>query len=122
MGPRPGHQSRVVVTWRRRPMYAEAPGQDPARANPAATRTRCAFGTAQPLIAKVISSLCARNKAIADGRIDVDRFFRRDFAEWHTRDLSSHVRASMIRRVLTAFQGGGDRSCLACLRPRRSVE
>ena len=75
MGPRPGHQSRVVVTWRRRPMYAEAAGQDPARANPAATRTRCAFGTAQPLIAKVISSLCARNKAIADGRIDVDRFF-----------------------------------------------
>ena len=29
----------------------------------------------------VLEALCARNNAIADGRIDADRFFRRDFAE-----------------------------------------
>ena len=39
----------------------------------------------------MLEALCARNNAIADGRIDAARFFRLDFAEWHTRDLLSHV-------------------------------
>jgi hypothetical protein len=50
-----------------------------------------------------IESLCERNKAIADGRIDVDRFFRRDFAEWHTRDLSSHVKGLYDQAVADGF-------------------
>jgi hypothetical protein len=50
-----------------------------------------------------LESLCARNKSIANGRIDVDRFFRRDFAEWHTRDLSSHVRGLYDQAVADGF-------------------
>lgn len=50
-----------------------------------------------------IESLCERNKAIADGRIDVDRFFRRDFAEWHTRDLSSHVKGLYDQALADGF-------------------
>jgi hypothetical protein len=52
-----------------------------------------------------IESLCERNKAITDGRIDVDRFFRRDFAEWHTRDLSSHVKGLYDQAVADGFPG-----------------
>ncbi len=50
-----------------------------------------------------IESLCERNKAIADGRIDVGRFVRRDFAEWHTRDLSSHVKGLYDQAVADGF-------------------
>jgi hypothetical protein len=50
-----------------------------------------------------IESLCGRNKAIADGRIDADRFFRRDFSEWHTRDLSSHVKGLYDQAVADGF-------------------
>ncbi len=50
-----------------------------------------------------LEALCARNKAIADGRIDADRFFRRDFAEWHTRDLSSHVKSLYDQAVADGF-------------------
>jgi HNH endonuclease len=53
-----------------------------------------------------LESLCARNKAIRDGRIDADRFFRRDFAEWHTRDLSSYVMSLYDQALLTAFHLG----------------
>jgi HNH endonuclease len=50
-----------------------------------------------------LETLCARNKAIADGSIDADRFFRRDFAEWHTRDLSSHVKGLYDQAVADGF-------------------
>jgi len=51
----------------------------------------------------VLEKLCARNKAIAGGRIDADRFFRRDFAEWHTRDLSSHVKGLYDQAIADGF-------------------
>jgi hypothetical protein len=51
----------------------------------------------------VLEKLCARNKAIADGRIDADRFFRRDFAEWHTRNLSSYVKGLYDQAVADGF-------------------
>jgi hypothetical protein len=51
----------------------------------------------------MLESLCARNKAIADGRIDADRFFRRDFAEWHTRDLSSYVKGLYDQATADGF-------------------
>jgi hypothetical protein len=50
-----------------------------------------------------LEAACARNKAIADGRIDADRFFRRDFAEWHTRDLSSHIKGLYDQAVADGF-------------------
>jgi hypothetical protein len=50
-----------------------------------------------------LETLCARNKAIANGRIDADRFFRRDFAEWHTRDLSSHLKGLYDQAVADGF-------------------
>ncbi len=50
-----------------------------------------------------LEKLCARNKAIADGRIDADRFFRRDFAEWHTRDLSCYVKGLYDQAVADGF-------------------
>ena len=36
--------------------------------------------------------LCARNEKIAKGQIHVDPAFRRHFAEWHSRDLLSHIK------------------------------
>jgi HNH endonuclease len=50
-----------------------------------------------------LENLCARNKAIKDGNVDADRFFRRDFAEWHTRDLSSYVMSLYDQAVADGF-------------------
>ena len=50
-----------------------------------------------------LEALCARNKSIADGRIDADRLFRRDFAEWHTRDLSGHIKGLYDQAVTDGF-------------------
>jgi hypothetical protein len=50
-----------------------------------------------------LEALCARNEAIADGRIEADRRFRRDFAEWHTRDLPSHVRGLYDQALADGF-------------------
>ena len=50
-----------------------------------------------------LETLCARNKQIADGSIDADRFFRRHFAEWHTRDLSSHIKGLYDQAVADGF-------------------
>jgi HNH endonuclease len=50
-----------------------------------------------------LEALCARNEEIKEGRTDTDRFFRRDFAEWHTRNLSSHVKALYDQAVADGF-------------------
>jgi HNH endonuclease len=50
-----------------------------------------------------LEALCARNEEIKEGRADTDRFFRRDFAEWHTRNLSGHVKALYDQAVADGF-------------------
>ena len=39
-----------------------------------------------------LKSLCARNQKIANGHLHVEPAFRRHFAEWHARDLLSHIK------------------------------
>ena len=38
-----------------------------------------------------LQRLYARNAGITSGQIIADLRFRRDFKEWHTRDLTSHI-------------------------------
>jgi hypothetical protein len=47
--------------------------------------------------------LCARNEQIAKGHIRADAGFLRHFAEWHSRDLSGHIRALYDQAVAESF-------------------
>ena len=47
--------------------------------------------------------LCARNEKIANGHIHVDPAFLRHFAEWQTRDLSSHIKGLYDQAVADGF-------------------
>ena len=50
-----------------------------------------------------IRRLCARNSQITNGDIRTDPAFLRHFAEWHSRDLSSHVQALYDQAVADGF-------------------
>ncbi len=47
--------------------------------------------------------LCARNNQIRSGHIHTDPGFSRHFAEWHSRDLSSHIQALYDQAIADGF-------------------
>jgi len=50
-----------------------------------------------------LGRLCARNEKIAKKQIDIDQKFLRDFAEWHSRNLSSHIQGLYDQAVADKF-------------------
>jgi hypothetical protein len=50
-----------------------------------------------------LERLCARNEQIAKEYILTDTAFLRHFAEWHSRDLSSHVKGLYDQAVADNF-------------------
>jgi HNH endonuclease len=50
-----------------------------------------------------LQRLCARNEQIASRHIGTDPAFLRHFAEWHSRDLSSHIRGLYDQAVADGF-------------------
>jgi hypothetical protein len=50
-----------------------------------------------------IRRLCARDSQISSGHIRADPAFLRHFAEWHSRDLSSHIQALYDQAVADGF-------------------
>ena len=50
-----------------------------------------------------LEQLCARNKQIADGDIHTGTAFLRHFAEWHSRNLSSHIKGLYDQAVADGF-------------------
>ena len=54
-----------------------------------------------------IERLCARNEQISKGYLQSSPKFIRDFAEWHSRDLSSHINGLYDQAV--ALRGAGDK-------------
>jgi CRISPR/Cas system Type II protein with McrA/HNH and RuvC-like nuclease domain len=50
-----------------------------------------------------LGRLCARNERIAKKQIDIDQKFLRDFAEWHSRNLSSHIQGLYDQAVADKF-------------------
>jgi hypothetical protein len=50
-----------------------------------------------------LQRLCARNEQIASGHIGTDRAFLRHFAEWHSRNLSSHIKGLYDQAVADGF-------------------
>jgi 5-methylcytosine-specific restriction endonuclease McrA len=50
-----------------------------------------------------LGRLCARNEKIAKKQIDTDQKFLRDFAEWHSRNLSSHIQGLYDQAVADKF-------------------
>jgi hypothetical protein len=47
--------------------------------------------------------LCIRNQQIASGHIHTDPRFFRNFAEWHSRDLTSHIKGLYDHALADAF-------------------
>jgi hypothetical protein len=50
-----------------------------------------------------LERLCDRNKQIASGDINADSVFRRHFAEWHARDLSTYIRGLYDQAAADGF-------------------
>jgi hypothetical protein len=50
-----------------------------------------------------IERLCARNEQISKGHLQSSPKFIRDFAEWHSRDLSSHINGLYDQAVADKF-------------------
>lgn len=50
-----------------------------------------------------IKRLCARNEQIANGQFLTDSSFRRHFEEWHSRNLSSHIKGLYDQAVADGF-------------------
>jgi hypothetical protein len=50
-----------------------------------------------------IERLCARNEQITKGHIQPEKKFLRHFAEWHSRDLSSHIKGFYDQDVADKF-------------------
>ena len=50
-----------------------------------------------------LERLCARNEQIAKEHIGTDPAFLRHFAEWHSRDLSSHIKGLYDQAVADDF-------------------
>jgi hypothetical protein len=50
-----------------------------------------------------LERLCARNEQIAKDQIQADPKFLRRFAEWHSRDLSSHIKGLYDQAVADKF-------------------
>lgn len=50
-----------------------------------------------------IERLCVRNQQVAKGEIPADATFLRHFTEWHSRDLSSHIRGLCDQAVADGF-------------------
>src|SRR5262245_24467280 len=51
----------------------------------------------------VLERLCARNQQIAKQAIATDSKFLRHFAEWHSRDLSSHIKGLYDQAIADKF-------------------
>jgi hypothetical protein len=51
-----------------------------------------------------LGRLCARNEQIGNGHVHADPNFRRHFAEWHSRDLSSHIKGLYDQAVADGFE------------------
>lgn len=50
-----------------------------------------------------IERLCARNDEIANSNLNVGASFRRDFSEWHSRDLNSHIKGLYDQAIADRF-------------------
>ena len=50
-----------------------------------------------------LERLCARNEQIAKGHMRPDPKFVRHFVEWHSRDLSSHIKGLYDQAVADKF-------------------
>jgi CRISPR/Cas system Type II protein with McrA/HNH and RuvC-like nuclease domain len=51
----------------------------------------------------ILERLCARNQEISGGKIESDLPFRRDFADWHSRNLSSYIKGLYDQAVADGF-------------------
>jgi hypothetical protein len=58
--------------------------------------------------ADALDRLCLRNKQISSGQIHSGPRFFRHFAEWHSRDLSSHIRGLYDQAVADGFPNWKD--------------
>jgi hypothetical protein len=50
-----------------------------------------------------LERLCARNEHLAKKQIKIDQKFLRDFAGWHSRNLSSHIKGLYDQAVADKF-------------------
>jgi hypothetical protein len=65
---------------------------------------KCNNGKRDRLVdSTTLERLCARNEQISGGQINLDPRFFRHFEEWHSRDLSSHVRGLYDQAIADGF-------------------
>ena len=57
----------------------------------------------QLAIMSALELLCARNEQIGKGDIHINLKFRRDFEEWHSRDLAAHVKGLYDQALSDGF-------------------
>jgi hypothetical protein len=50
-----------------------------------------------------LERLCVRNEQVANGNICIDQAFLRHFAEWHSRNLSSHIKGLYDQAIADNF-------------------
>jgi hypothetical protein len=50
-----------------------------------------------------LERLCVRNKQITNGHMQANPKFLRHFVEWHSRDLSSHIKGLYDQAVADKF-------------------